>query len=185
MTATRQLGTARRLVQSLYAVAFPATAGGSSGRITVVTDPWPVRSWISLQTTGFRGQVERADAGIRTPDPIITSDVLYQLSYVGTGYRSPAAPESQVALGSLPDRRPPGSWSPLASGGHSTRQIPAGLSSAAEVAGAPAEARSPWSGLLAGLDDGEKREHTLGEQGRGGGIVRRQGGVREQVILSG
>ena len=25
----------------------------------------------------------RADAGTRTPDPIITSDVLYQLSYVG------------------------------------------------------------------------------------------------------
>ena len=28
-------------------------------------------------------QIERADAGTRTPDPIITSDVLYQLSYVG------------------------------------------------------------------------------------------------------
>ncbi len=26
---------------------------------------------------------ERADAGTRTPDPIITSDVLCQLSYVG------------------------------------------------------------------------------------------------------
>jgi hypothetical protein len=25
----------------------------------------------------------RADGGTRTPDPIITSDVLYQLSYVG------------------------------------------------------------------------------------------------------
>jgi hypothetical protein len=25
----------------------------------------------------------QADAGTRTPDPIITSDVLYQLSYVG------------------------------------------------------------------------------------------------------
>jgi hypothetical protein len=25
-----------------------------------------------------------ADAGIRTPDPFITSEVLYQLSYVGT-----------------------------------------------------------------------------------------------------
>jgi hypothetical protein len=25
----------------------------------------------------------RADAGIRTPDPFITSEVLYQLSYVG------------------------------------------------------------------------------------------------------
>jgi hypothetical protein len=28
--------------------------------------------------------VHRADGGTRTPDPIITSDVLYQLSYVGT-----------------------------------------------------------------------------------------------------
>jgi hypothetical protein len=27
--------------------------------------------------------VEQADGGTRTPDPIITSDVLYQLSYVG------------------------------------------------------------------------------------------------------
>jgi hypothetical protein len=26
---------------------------------------------------------KRADGGTRTPDPIITSDVLYQLSYVG------------------------------------------------------------------------------------------------------
>jgi hypothetical protein len=32
-----------------------------------------------------RGKVwlSEADAGTRTPDPIITSDVLYQLSYVG------------------------------------------------------------------------------------------------------
>lgn len=28
-------------------------------------------------------QEVEADAGTRTPDPIITSDVLYQLSYVG------------------------------------------------------------------------------------------------------
>jgi hypothetical protein len=28
-------------------------------------------------------QIEQADAGIRTPDPFITSEVLYQLSYVG------------------------------------------------------------------------------------------------------
>ena len=28
----------------------------------------------------------RADAGTRTPDPIITSDVLYQLSYVGASW---------------------------------------------------------------------------------------------------
>jgi hypothetical protein len=29
----------------------------------------------------------RADAGTRTPDPVITSDVLYQLSYVGASRR--------------------------------------------------------------------------------------------------
>jgi hypothetical protein len=29
------------------------------------------------------GLPEEADGGTRTPDPIITSDVLYQLSYVG------------------------------------------------------------------------------------------------------
>jgi hypothetical protein len=28
-------------------------------------------------------QIRRADGETRTPDPIITSDVLYQLSYVG------------------------------------------------------------------------------------------------------
>ena len=27
--------------------------------------------------------IQRADAGTRTPDPFITSEVLYQLSYVG------------------------------------------------------------------------------------------------------
>jgi hypothetical protein len=46
----------------------------------------------------------KADAGTRTPDPFITSEVLYQLSYVGAGtdasdgasreesYGAPAAP---------------------------------------------------------------------------------------------
>jgi hypothetical protein len=29
------------------------------------------------------GRIIRADAGTRTPDPFITSEVLYQLSYVG------------------------------------------------------------------------------------------------------
>ena len=37
--------------------------------------------------TSFR----EADAGTRTPDPIITSDVLYQLSYVGGGTQSSPA----------------------------------------------------------------------------------------------
>jgi hypothetical protein len=29
-----------------------------------------------------------ADAGIRTPDPLLTMEVLYQLSYVGAGGKS-------------------------------------------------------------------------------------------------
>src|SRR5262249_35512255 len=33
-------------------------------------------------------QIDRADARIRTADPFITSEVLYQLSYVGGGLRS-------------------------------------------------------------------------------------------------
>ena len=35
-----------------------------------------------------------ADAGTRTPDPFITSEVLYQLSYVG------ADPDASVAISS-------------------------------------------------------------------------------------
>ena len=38
----------------------------------------------------------RADAGTRTPDPIITSDVLYQLSYVGGGTQSTGGQDSIV-----------------------------------------------------------------------------------------
>jgi hypothetical protein len=34
--------------------------------------------------------IKKADARIRTADPIITSDVLYQLSYVGRGVLSRA-----------------------------------------------------------------------------------------------
>jgi hypothetical protein len=30
-------------------------------------------------------QPDRTDAGIRTPDPFLTMEVLYRLSYVGTG----------------------------------------------------------------------------------------------------
>src|SRR4051794_11960885 len=33
--------------------------------------------------TALAGPTRRADAGTRTPDPFITSEVLYQLSYVG------------------------------------------------------------------------------------------------------
>src|SRR5438067_11246667 len=47
----------------------------------------PARAAIRAPRCG-RLAVERADAGTRTPDPIITSDVLYQLSYVGGGSQS-------------------------------------------------------------------------------------------------
>ena len=37
----------------------------------------------SLPAEGNSLQIEEADARIRTADPFITSEVLYQLSYVG------------------------------------------------------------------------------------------------------
>jgi hypothetical protein len=47
---------------------------------------------VSRETTDIAGdlskkalQIEKADARIRTADPFITSEVLYQLSYVGEG----------------------------------------------------------------------------------------------------
>ena len=39
--------------------------------------------------------VVEADARTRTGDPIITSDVLYQLSYVGLGSRKSSPPRAQ------------------------------------------------------------------------------------------
>jgi hypothetical protein len=39
-------------------------------------------------------QPSQADAGTRTPDPFITSEVLYQLSYVGAGPDASAASAS-------------------------------------------------------------------------------------------
>jgi hypothetical protein len=39
---------------------------------------------------------------IRTPDPIITNDVLYQLSYCGPRRPTPARGASQTALLSMP-----------------------------------------------------------------------------------
>jgi hypothetical protein len=35
------------------------------------------------EPAGMACKSQKADGGTRTPDPIITSDVLYQLSYVG------------------------------------------------------------------------------------------------------
>src|SRR6516164_3248084 len=46
-----------------------------------------VNSELASSTALKKGQISRvfliADAGTRTPDPFITSEVLYQLSYVG------------------------------------------------------------------------------------------------------
>jgi hypothetical protein len=53
-------------------------------------------AWRLVQEpAGGRPRFE-ADAGTRTPDPFITSEVLYQLSYVGAGLMLP------------PPRAPPG-----------------------------------------------------------------------------
>lgn len=38
--------------------------------------------------TAPQGQRDEADAGIRTPDPFLTMEVLYRLSYVGTSRQS-------------------------------------------------------------------------------------------------
>src|SRR5664279_5266175 len=48
---------------------------------------------------GQQGFSKRADAGTRTPDPFITSEVLYQLSYVGA---APDASEASAARGRSP-----------------------------------------------------------------------------------
>jgi hypothetical protein len=52
----------------------------------------------SVRTT-FRIALDpRADAGTRTPDPIITSDVLYQLSYVGAAWISARPADSSAPM---------------------------------------------------------------------------------------
>jgi hypothetical protein len=46
--------------------------------------PLAAHEELSARTRSFLGNLlTRADAGTRTPDPFITSEVLYQLSYVG------------------------------------------------------------------------------------------------------
>ena len=53
-------------------------------------DAWPFRPRADsspvdpdVDPSGLARHFSRADAGTRTPDPFITSEVLYQLSYVG------------------------------------------------------------------------------------------------------
>jgi len=45
-----------------------------------------------------------ADAGTRTPDPFITSEVLYQLSYVGAVWDASAEVPGGTCTESLPPR---------------------------------------------------------------------------------
>ena len=45
--------------------------------------PISTRDSANASATGLFGLILRADARIRTADPFITSEVLYQLSYVG------------------------------------------------------------------------------------------------------
>jgi hypothetical protein len=47
----------------------------------------------------MRTLIRKADARIRTADPFITSEVLYQLSYVGAG--PIVAPQIKILSGSL------------------------------------------------------------------------------------
>ena len=52
---------------------------------TELSVPSPLRTAVNIKTAKpghFQG-FTRADAGTRTRDPFITSEVLYQLSYVG------------------------------------------------------------------------------------------------------
>jgi hypothetical protein len=68
----------------------PISEGISKARAAAsrrpLVDPSASESAIRPQRRNKKSlQIERADARIRTADPIITSDVLYQLSYVGLG----------------------------------------------------------------------------------------------------
>ena len=58
-----------------------ATSGSTSPRARA---SYAARTASAGMTQSYAAQEKRgADAGTRTPDPFITSEVLYQLSYVG------------------------------------------------------------------------------------------------------
>ncbi len=100
-TARRCASTAPASRGSAYAVSHsraqtidraPETAGGP------LVDP----SADDLATRAARGgkkclEIERADARTRTGDPFITSEVLYQLSYVGSGFQCSPEPRGSLA----------------------------------------------------------------------------------------
>ena len=67
------LGNAPVVVNELHAGFFRFATGPAESRLI-----------IEMRSRTSRRAFERADARIRTADPFITSEVLYQLSYVGT-----------------------------------------------------------------------------------------------------
>ena len=94
-----QLGDSPEVLLRTYAHVFmeiaPEARFSAAEAIEVARAEFGVREMYAA--LGLLGEVEasdpasvqEADAGTRTPDPIITSDVLYQLSYVGvTGARA-------------------------------------------------------------------------------------------------
>ena len=64
--------------------ARPIPSHEGKGYVAIRT-PWPDADnrRAGKEKPRLGGAFLRADGGTRTPDPIITSDVLYQLSYVG------------------------------------------------------------------------------------------------------
>ena len=78
-------GSRRRRVPIAQAIRTARTAAARRPRVDPSTEKRPSEESRSDKKSL---QIRRADGETRTPDPIITSDVLYQLSYVGAGLQS-------------------------------------------------------------------------------------------------
>jgi integrase len=76
----------------------PIARAIASARRPLVDPLSPETTDIAIDLSKKALQTERADARIRTADPFITSEVLYQLSYVGNGSDSTAGLDSQQIL---------------------------------------------------------------------------------------
>ena len=62
--------------------------GRAAARRRPLVDPSAADPAVRARRSGKKSpQIERADARTRTGDPFITSEVLYQLSYVGRGFQ--------------------------------------------------------------------------------------------------
>jgi hypothetical protein len=97
------------------------------------------RPSLTTQSLAFAGLSGEADAGTRTPDPIITSDVLYQLSYVGGENQSSPAQDSIVT--SVPTGVK-GQTSAAAASGSSTQPRLCGVPN--DARGNACSASPPW-----------------------------------------